>query len=511
MIAWAMELVVSASLLMLLVLAVRKPVASLFGAEWAYALWLLPVLVPLLPPLPSLTPAPVFTLLLPPVGGGGAPAEVPTGSGGWLLLLLALWGGGAAVFAIWQQSTYSAFMLHLGPQGRTAVPPSYGGIKVVESDAVEGPVALGIFNRRIVVPVDFGTRYSAAEQRLALEHELIHHRRLDLVWNWAALGMLTLNWFNPIAHIAFRAFRADQELACDAAVTRKAPAERHEYACALIKSASVPGLVAVCPLNNADMLKRRLRMMKKHRVSWGRTGGGIAAIMLVGAVGSALATPSFAQQGEKASAPLIVNDRHHEPIIGPRDVKRLREKCGSDGRGDASIICTDEEAKDPEVRAIMDRTMQRVKVRVDEVKLSKRTIRKIRTSVERAKVPVRATEDDRNPEVAHRELDETRPQVFMIRRGEHMAHVGKALGRAGVGFAPFFLNRLRTEMISVRIMAARNNVDQARLLAQLRPQVREVIAQAQKDVDAVEIDIKGGAGEPREELSREPGPVSEKN
>ena len=100
MIAWAFELVLSAGLLMLLVLAARKPVASLFGAEWAYALWLLPLLVPLLPPLPSLTPAPVFTLLLPPVGGGAAPAEAPAGSGEWLLLLLALWGGGAAFFAI---------------------------------------------------------------------------------------------------------------------------------------------------------------------------------------------------------------------------------------------------------------------------------------------------------------------------------------------------------------------------------------------------------------------------
>ncbi|MDP8912911.1 MAG: M56 family metallopeptidase, partial [Pseudomonadota bacterium] len=278
MIAWAVELVLSASLLMLLVLAVRKPVASLFGAEWAYALWLLPVLVPLLPPLPSLTPTPVFTVLLPPVGGGHAPAEAPASSGEWLLLLLALWGGGAAFFAIWQQSTYSAFMLHLGPQGRTAVPPSYGGIKVVESDAVEGPVALGIFNRRIVVPLDFGTRYSAAEQRLALDHEFIHHRRLDLVWNWVALGMLTLNWFNPIAHIAFRAFRADQELSCDAAVTRRSPAERHDYAVALVKSASQPGLIAACPLNHAEFLKRRLKMMKQHRASWGRTLGGVASV-----------------------------------------------------------------------------------------------------------------------------------------------------------------------------------------------------------------------------------------
>ena len=33
-----------------------------------------------------------------------------------------------------------------------------------------------------------------------------------------ALLVLALNWFNPVAWVAFRAFRADQELACDAAV-----------------------------------------------------------------------------------------------------------------------------------------------------------------------------------------------------------------------------------------------------------------------------------------------------
>jgi beta-lactamase regulating signal transducer with metallopeptidase domain len=48
MIVWAFDFILGATLLMLLVLAVRKPVAQLFGAEWAYALWMLPVLVPFL-------------------------------------------------------------------------------------------------------------------------------------------------------------------------------------------------------------------------------------------------------------------------------------------------------------------------------------------------------------------------------------------------------------------------------------------------------------------------------
>jgi beta-lactamase regulating signal transducer with metallopeptidase domain len=274
MIGWLVETIIGASLLMLLVLAVRRPVAELFGAQWAYALWLLPLLRFVLPPLPEAPVAVPAIIVLPAIDAmAAAPAPAAGGSGDWLWLLLALWAGGATIFAIWQQSTYSAFMLHLGPEARPAQPERFGGLRVVESDAVDGPVAVGFLNRRIVVPVDFATRYSASEQRLALEHELVHHRRFDLFWNLAALAILALNWFNPIAHFAFRAFRADQELSCDAAVTRRAPEQRHDYACAVVKSASQPGLIAACPLNHAAFLKRRLKMMKSHRGGWARTMG----------------------------------------------------------------------------------------------------------------------------------------------------------------------------------------------------------------------------------------------
>ena len=61
----------------------------------------------------------------------------------------------------------------------------------------------------------FARRFTPAEQRLALAHELAHHRRGDLFADLAALLVLALHWFNPIAHRAYRAFRVDQEQACD--------------------------------------------------------------------------------------------------------------------------------------------------------------------------------------------------------------------------------------------------------------------------------------------------------
>ena len=301
MIGWAFDAVIGTTLLMLLVLAVRRPVAHFFGASWAYALWLLPALRLLMPQFPALsTPVsvPSITVVLPAMEAAAAPLPATGGGTDWILVLLALWAGGAVAFAIWHQSSYSAFLLSIGSSPRPGDPPEYGGIQVIESEAVDGPVAVGMFERRIVVPPLFNWHYSEAEQRLALEHELVHHRRGDLWWNMAALAVLALNWFNPVAWVAYRAFRDDQELACDAAVARRSPERCHDYASALVKAASHPGQVATCPLNRADLLKRRLKMMKNHRATKARTAGGAAALAILVTGGLALSSPGFAQRDE---------------------------------------------------------------------------------------------------------------------------------------------------------------------------------------------------------------------
>lgn len=287
-----------ASAAMLLVLVLRRPFARLFGAGPAYALWLIPALRLVMPPLPSFAPdlptiVPSRTIILF-TEGAAAPLPPDGGPAQWLPMLLALWALGAVLFLAWQWFGYRRFLAELGRSARHA--GAHRGLPLVESEAVEGPVALGLIDRRIVVPADFATRYSADERRLALDHEAIHHRRGDIWWNHLGLVILALNWFNPVAWLAFRAFRADQELACDALVTAAAtPEARHDYARALIKSASRPGLIAACPLNHADQLKRRLKMMKTHKSSRARMLGGAAAILTLAGIGLALGSPGFAQ------------------------------------------------------------------------------------------------------------------------------------------------------------------------------------------------------------------------
>jgi beta-lactamase regulating signal transducer with metallopeptidase domain len=518
MIAWMLDAMVAATLLMVLVLAVRRPVAELFGAGWAYALWLLPLLVPLLPPMPSLLPiaaAPV-TIIIPELSmhdavATAAAASQPTGSAELLWTLLAIWAGGAVAFGAWQQSTYSAFMLHLGPEGRSAEPPSFGGIRVVESDAVDGPVAVGLFQRRIVVPLDFLTRYSDTERRLALEHELVHHRRLDLLWNWIGLGFLTLNWFNPIVHIAFRAFRADQELACDAAVTRRAPSQRHDYACALVKSASHPGLVAVCPLNHADMLKRRLRMMKKHRASWTRNAGGAATLGLVGATGLALASPGFAEQSRgHIPVDVVVAAKDRSPIIAPAEIQRLREKCGGGERKDAPIVCSDDESRDPEVRAIVEGAKKKAKARVADARLSVREATVAKAQVEKstiaqqdalaqAREALRESAPAAEAQKAARESLEEASEAMSHHHEARAVEIEKALAQARSHLHRVQLDRSR--MIRATMVRTRIHLPHGTLNADHRRRIEAAIERANKRLGDVHLVIDNPIDE--EALERE--------
>lgn len=367
MIEWLLDTAISLTFLMLLVLAIRRPVAHFFGAGWAYALWLLPALRLFMPPIDL---APAIELPTDP-SGSIEPMMVyvqeaqQSATWPWVNALLFLWLAGALLFALYQAVSYVRFIrrLGIGSAHRADLSQKIG---IIESAEVEGPLAIGLLDKWIVVPADFSTRYSSEEQRLALQHERVHHQREDILCNFAALVVLALNWFNPVAHLAFRAFRSDQELSCDAAVAARATAEdRVDYAKALVKSASKPGLVAVCPLNRADQLKRRLRMIKEHRTSKSRTLGGAVSLVTLVAGGLAFSSAGLAQSGENQAAEgraaeaadkkverrvMIIEDKAAPGAPGaPGEVRRFERFSGEPGKHVMHLQCDGSEKFETDV------------------------------------------------------------------------------------------------------------------------------------------------------------------
>ena len=291
MTGWIAQTLFATTLLMLLVLAIREPVARAFGPRIAYLLWLLPALRMVLPPLPAefapatmaaipaLTQAEIAALIaMAPPAAEAAPAI------DWALWLAGIWLTGALLHFGWHLLSYRRFVRNVLDNATQLPWLDHGGIEVCASKAVRSPFATGVFIKTIVLPYDYRNRYSREELRLALSHEMVHHLRCDMSANLIALLMLSLHWFNPIAWRAHRAFRIDQELACDAIVLANAsPAERHAYGRALIKSACDRLPVAACALGAGD-LKRRLRMMgmKQRSPAQVRMGGALAAVLVSG-------------------------------------------------------------------------------------------------------------------------------------------------------------------------------------------------------------------------------------
>lgn len=330
MTGWLIETFVATTLLMLLVLAVRAPVRRAFGPQMAYALWAIPVIRMLLPPLPGdwqLTsliapfvreadvPGIVTGVIKPEalptgidksavtiveIGAGSHPATAalvaPTyGASGPSLLILGigLWAIGALAFLGWHLIAHRRHCARLLKAARVDRTVAQGKVRVIETDAVHGPLAFGVLRKYVAFPCDFTERYDEQERDLALAHELGHHVRGDLIANWVALFVLAIHWFNPVAWRAFRAFRADQEMACDALVLAgRAQALRHAYGRAIVKSAHGGAVSAACHLHTINEVKGRLRMLSKThkntpvRLATGLIGTGALGLAALGLTAS---------------------------------------------------------------------------------------------------------------------------------------------------------------------------------------------------------------------------------
>lgn len=243
---------VASTVLMLGVMALRPLLRRYAGARWVYALWALPALRLLMPPLPWL-PTDTGTVA---AMEAMAPEFVPRD--GNLHFIAALWLAGALLYFALQMRRYMRFMANAYANA-VGAPRIHRCVRIHYSAAVDGPVAAGLRTRTVFLPLDFAHRFDAQERRLALAHELMHHRRGDVLANLAAALVLSLHWFNPIAHYAYRVFRADQELACDADVlAAKGRACRMVYGQVLLKAGQGVA-TALCGLSGAALLKARLR------------------------------------------------------------------------------------------------------------------------------------------------------------------------------------------------------------------------------------------------------------
>lgn len=305
--SWLLDTLVWTGALIALVLFLRRPVSRYLGAQAAYALWLLPVLRLVLPPLtlPAwMNPAPPVEEAAPSMalannatdfaalGMTPAPTELATaapfsiGTDELVAALVALWLTGAIAFVavrvrdyLRMRQTLLANAIEVG---------EVDGIRLVETPLTEAPIAFGVRERIVALPEGFLDRSERVVRDLALDHELAHHRGHDLLANFLVQPLFALHWFNPLGWYGWRALRSDQEAACDArVVSSRSRSERVRYAEVIASFATSPRLALAapmaCPVLGDKSIIHRLRSLTMSDISNRRRMGarlGIAAAAL---------------------------------------------------------------------------------------------------------------------------------------------------------------------------------------------------------------------------------------
>ena len=111
-------------------------------------------------------------------------------------------------------------------------------IRLLASTDAVTPMALGIVRPTVMLPKSMVTGLAHDQLRAIFAHELVHHRRLDLVVNWLQLLVLAVWWFNPIVWLLSRALRAVREECCDDALLGRGLASDATYCDTLLRAAA---------------------------------------------------------------------------------------------------------------------------------------------------------------------------------------------------------------------------------------------------------------------------------
>ena len=301
----------AASAAILLVFALRPMVRRVFGARAVYRLW---VIVPVAA-LAGFIPAPERAPLVLDVAIASASSSAPDGEIGSIrastrsaMNAASSWIATARTTAT--PSANSAALLAAIWYAVAVVLFARAVIRThrITGDATLGPALVGVFKPRLVLPKDFRTRFSEREQALVLAHETVHRTSAHPLVNALIEACRCLNWMNPLVHIAAFHARADQEIACDAAVIEQFPSERRAYAEALLKTQVArvyPPLGCAWPGRSPSLLRRRIEMLGRRLPGRTRRATGVAVVaVLMAGTGYGAWSAQVAQNGPATAPPV---------------------------------------------------------------------------------------------------------------------------------------------------------------------------------------------------------------
>lgn len=351
MIEWA----ITASFLILIVLALRAALGGKISAGMRYALWgvvLVRLLLPIslfslrvtAPLIPAWTPPEAMleeSIYILPVGSAPlADAGVHILEDGTLAdansfgyprltdggervvryadkvspleLLNWIWLAGAVAMGgmlVWANGRFFRRLRRVRrPLEGTAAP-----IPVYVANGLPSPCLVGALR-----PAVYVTPEAAADPvilRHVLAHELTHYNHLDHLWSVLRGAALAVHWWNPLVWLAVTYSRRDGELACDEGALRKlGDGERAAYGetlLALVTAKSKPGdllCFATTMTGEKRSLRERIRRISYQSKTFAGAVVAVAAVLTFAtltAFGQAKAAPEPDAEADAGEAPSV--------------------------------------------------------------------------------------------------------------------------------------------------------------------------------------------------------------
>ncbi len=131
------------------------------------------------------------------------------------------------------------------------------------------PFLVGIVRPILILPA---REFTDEQLNNILRHEMMHLKRCDILYKWAAVFVKCLHWFNPMIWVAAKQINTECEISCDMAVTRNLSRDEEISYIDTLLSLLPTDKTRQFPLttqmaSSKKILKRRFLMMKTKKAT----------------------------------------------------------------------------------------------------------------------------------------------------------------------------------------------------------------------------------------------------
>ncbi len=193
---------------------------------------------------------------------------------------------------------------------------------IKECAYISTPVIMGASKPVILIPEGMFESLDRKSISMIILHEMCHIKSGDLIKNKLWLIAKAFNWYNPLVWIAYKAFLDDLETTCDQNVLKQLKhSARGEYLDALLHTAKLIKPVkatpqALCFASDKSKLRKRVETMTTNKKP--RAGVNIITILII--IVFALACFTTACTGSQSSNETAMDILQETPLATPTPI-----------------------------------------------------------------------------------------------------------------------------------------------------------------------------------------------